>query len=131
MSVLRVTGLHAAYGPIKALHGVDLHVDEGEVVTLIGANGAGKSTLLKTIAGLIRPAAGGVVAVNDNEVTMVMFDSPNTTSAELIIEAGCPPGVVNVVTGFGRTAGAARVSRFRITRSIQRRKTPHERAHHP
>jgi branched-chain amino acid transport system ATP-binding protein len=60
MSVLRVSGLHAAYGPIKALHGVDLEVEEGEVVTLIGANGAGKSTLLMTICGNPRAARGRI-----------------------------------------------------------------------
>ena len=60
MSVLRVSGLHAAYGPIKALHGVDLEVAEGEVVTLIGANGAGKSTLLMTICGNPRASHGRV-----------------------------------------------------------------------
>jgi len=66
MSVLRVTGLHAAYGPIKALHGVDLHVDEGEVVTLIGANGAGKSTLLMTICGNPRASHGRVELLGED-----------------------------------------------------------------
>jgi branched-chain amino acid transport system ATP-binding protein len=66
MSVLRVTGLHAAYGPIKALHGVDLHVDEGEVVTLIGANGAGKSTLLMTICGNPRASHGRVELMGED-----------------------------------------------------------------
>ena len=60
MTVLRVTDLHAAYGPIKALHGVGLEVAEGEIVTLIGANGAGKSTLLMTICGSPRAAQGRV-----------------------------------------------------------------------
>jgi branched-chain amino acid transport system ATP-binding protein len=60
MTVLRVAGLHAAYGPIKALHGVDLHIEEGEVVTLIGANGAGKSTLLMTICGNPRASQGRI-----------------------------------------------------------------------
>jgi len=66
MSVLRVTGLHAAYGPIKALHGVDLHVDEGEVVTLIGANGAGKSTLLMTICGNPRASHGRIELLGED-----------------------------------------------------------------
>ena len=60
MTVLRVTNVHAAYGPIKALHGVDLEVEEGEIVTLIGANGAGKSTLLMTICGNPRASRGRV-----------------------------------------------------------------------
>lgn len=61
MSLLSVTGLHAAYGPIRALSGIDLSVTEGEIVALIGANGAGKSTLLMTICGSPRAAEGQVV----------------------------------------------------------------------
>lgn len=60
MTVLRVRDLHAAYGPIKALHGVDVQVEAGEIVTLIGANGAGKSTLLMTICGNPRAARGRI-----------------------------------------------------------------------
>jgi branched-chain amino acid transport system ATP-binding protein len=53
MSLLNVTALAAFYGDFQALFGVDIAVDEGECVALIGANGAGKSTLLRTIAGLM------------------------------------------------------------------------------
>jgi branched-chain amino acid transport system ATP-binding protein len=55
---LEITALDAGYGDFQALFGVDLHVDEGETVSIIGANGAGKSTLLKTIAGLVQPMRG-------------------------------------------------------------------------
>jgi len=58
--LLRVSGVQTFYGNIQALHGVDLEVGEGEIVTLIGANGAGKSTLLMTICGNPRAAAGTV-----------------------------------------------------------------------
>lgn len=58
MTLLRVQELHAGYGPITALFGVSLCVDEGETLALIGANGAGKSTLLRTITGLIAPNEG-------------------------------------------------------------------------
>ncbi len=61
MTMLSVSGLHASYGPIEALHGVDLDVAAGEIVTLIGANGAGKSTLLMTICGKPRAAQGRIV----------------------------------------------------------------------
>ncbi|MCX7821859.1 MAG: ABC transporter ATP-binding protein [Syntrophobacterales bacterium] len=58
--LLKVEGLVVKYGHIEALHGIDLHVEEGEVVTILGANGAGKSTTLLTISGLIRPEKGSI-----------------------------------------------------------------------
>jgi branched-chain amino acid transport system ATP-binding protein len=61
MSMLTVSGVETFYGAIQALHGVDIHVDEGEIVTLIGANGAGKSTLLMTICGSPQARTGSIV----------------------------------------------------------------------
>lgn len=58
--LLDVDGVDAFYGDFQALHGIDLHVAEGETVAVVGANGAGKSTLLKLIAGLLRPTRGTV-----------------------------------------------------------------------
>ena len=55
MSLLEVNDIHVYYGAIHAIKGISFSVDEGEVVTLIGANGAGKSTTLNTVAGLLRP----------------------------------------------------------------------------
>jgi branched-chain amino acid transport system ATP-binding protein len=60
MALLEVNDIHTYYGAIQALRGVSVHVDEGEIVTLIGANGAGKSTLLNTICGLLRPRSGTI-----------------------------------------------------------------------
>lgn len=59
--MLEVRDLASGYGHTAVLHGVDLHVDEGELVALLGANGAGKSTLLKTIVGLVRATHGAIV----------------------------------------------------------------------
>ncbi len=56
--LLEVKDLNVYYGAIHALQGISFNVDEGEIVTLIGANGAGKSTTLKTLSGLLRPRAG-------------------------------------------------------------------------
>ena len=61
MASLVVESVHAYYGHIHALHGISLSVEEGELVTLIGANGAGKSTTLKTISGFLRPRPGKVL----------------------------------------------------------------------
>ena len=55
-ALLRVQDLKVAYGGINAVKGIDLHVNQGELVALIGANGAGKSSSLKAIAGLLKPA---------------------------------------------------------------------------
>jgi len=60
MSLLELRDVHAYYGNIHALKGVSLTVEQGEIVTLIGANGAGKSTTLKTISGLLRPRQGEI-----------------------------------------------------------------------
>ena len=61
MSLLKVTDLEVSYGGIDALRGISFDVEEGGIVTLIGANGAGKSTTLRTICGLVRPSAGRIV----------------------------------------------------------------------
>jgi branched-chain amino acid transport system ATP-binding protein len=61
MALLEVKNLSVSYGAIRALLGVSFHVDEGEVVTLIGANGAGKSTTLRTISGLLPVTSGEVI----------------------------------------------------------------------
>ena len=58
---LEIKDLHVSYGGIRALKGVDLTVEEGQIVTLIGANGAGKSTTLRAISGLQRPQSGSIL----------------------------------------------------------------------
>lgn len=61
MSMLEVRDVHAYYGNIHALKGVNITVEEGEIVSLIGGNGAGKTTTLRTICGLMQPREGAVV----------------------------------------------------------------------
>lgn len=58
--MLKVDNINVYYGAIHALQGVSLTVEEGEIVTLIGANGAGKSTLMKTLSGLLKPKSGSI-----------------------------------------------------------------------
>jgi len=60
MPLLEIDNLSVWYGPVQALRGITLRVDEGEVVALIGSNGAGKSTTLRTISGLLKPRSGNV-----------------------------------------------------------------------
>jgi len=77
--VLQVENLNVYYGAIHALQGISFHVDEGEIVTLIGANGAGKSTTLRTLSGLLRSRTGSIIFKGTDLATM---------PAEKIVEAG-------------------------------------------
>src|SRR6202023_2009410 len=61
MPLLEIRDLIVRYGEIEALRGVSIAVDEGQVVTLLGANGAGKSTTLRAVSGLTKPAAGDIL----------------------------------------------------------------------
>ncbi|MCP1092488.1 ABC transporter ATP-binding protein [Bacillaceae bacterium OS4b] len=64
--MLKIEDINVYYGNIQALKGVSMEINEGEIVTLIGANGAGKSTLLKTISGLLKPKQGKVLFEGDS-----------------------------------------------------------------
>ena len=86
MALLSVNDLHVYYGSIHAIKGISFEVNEGEVVTLIGANGAGKSTTLNTVAGLLKPKTGSVT-LNDTDIL--------GTPAHKIVGRGmalCPEG---------------------------------------
>ena len=72
--LLEVSDLNVFYGAIHALQGISFHVDEGEIVTLIGANGAGKSTTLNTISGLVRPRAGSIKFKGQEITTTPAYD---------------------------------------------------------
>jgi branched-chain amino acid transport system ATP-binding protein len=66
--MLRLNDVIVSYGSVQVLHGISLHVDEGEIVALLGSNGAGKSTTLKTISGLLHPDSGEVF-FNDERIS--------------------------------------------------------------
>jgi branched-chain amino acid transport system ATP-binding protein len=77
--LIDVQDIHVFYGAIHALQGISFHVNEGEIVTLIGANGAGKSTTLNTISGLLRARSGNIIFRDQNI---------NLTPAEEIVRLG-------------------------------------------
>ncbi len=84
--MLNVSDLQVFYGNIHAIKDVSFHVEEGEIVTLIGANGAGKSTILNTISGLIRPTVGTIEFLGKSIVNM----SPHKIVRNRL--AHCPEG---------------------------------------
>src|SRR4029453_2353303 len=67
MALLELENVEARYGPIRALHGVSLSVDEGQAVSLLGANGAGKTTTPRAISGTVRGTGG--IAFASNRIT--------------------------------------------------------------
>jgi branched-chain amino acid transport system ATP-binding protein len=85
-ALLDVKNLEVAYGGIKAIKGISFHVNEGELVTLIGANGAGKSSTLRALSGLVKPA-GGAVTYKGQDIT----GTPSHSLVGLGI-ALCPEG---------------------------------------
>ncbi len=78
--MLKIRNIEAGYGSIKVLRKISLHVNPGEIVTIIGANGAGKTTLLRTISGLLRPWSGEI-KFNGEDITR--------TPTERIVRLGC------------------------------------------
>ena len=85
-TLLKVDGIHVYYGSIHAIKGVSFEVNEGEIVTLIGANGAGKSTTLNTVAGLLKPRTG-TISFEGKDITGL--------SASKVVSLGmalCPEG---------------------------------------
>ena len=66
MAMLDIKDINVYYGAIHAIKGISLYVNEGEIVTLIGANGAGKSTTLRTISGLLKPKTGSITFLGND-----------------------------------------------------------------
>ena len=92
--ILEIKDLHVSYGAIKALRGVSLHVEEGEIVSVIGANGAGKSTLMQAIMAQV-PREGGEIYLNDVPLSNKSFqvvspgDSPDSGGKESLCSSHC------------------------------------------
>ncbi|MEX2393951.1 MAG: ATP-binding cassette domain-containing protein [Actinomycetota bacterium] len=93
-ALLKVTGLNVAYGKAQVLFGVDFHVEEGEIVALLGTNGAGKSTLLTSICGLVKPTCGQIT-YEGRDITGA---SPNDTVAQGIVLMPGARGVFPTLT---------------------------------
>ncbi|OWY38373.1 ABC transporter ATP-binding protein [Xenophilus sp. AP218F] len=74
MSILEVKNLQVAYGGIQAVKGIDFHINQGELVTLIGANGAGKTTTLKTLVGMVRKSGGSISFDGKDAATIPSHD---------------------------------------------------------
>ncbi|MBR4068040.1 MAG: ABC transporter ATP-binding protein [Clostridia bacterium] len=85
-NLLKVENLHVYYGSIHAIKGISFEVNEGEIVTLIGANGAGKSTTLNTVAGLLKPRSGSIL-LHDQSIAGVPADKIVSRGMAL-----CPEG---------------------------------------
>ena len=84
--ILKIDDINVFYGSIHAIKGVSLEVNEGEIVTLIGANGAGKTTTLHTVSGLLRPRTGSISFCGE-DITKI--------PAHRLVERGlahCPEG---------------------------------------
>lgn len=87
MTVLKLENVSTFYGAIQALNEVSVEVNQGEIVTLIGANGAGKTTLLNTIAGLVRPTAGSI-EFDGHDITRMPAHRLPATGLALVPEGG-------------------------------------------
>lgn len=78
-NILEINDLHIHFGGIKAVDGISMQVEEGKIITLIGANGAGKSTILRSVSGLIKPTSGKIIC-GGNDITGL--------SPDKIVESG-------------------------------------------
>jgi branched-chain amino acid transport system ATP-binding protein len=104
--LLEVSGLHAGYGPVEVLHGIDLTVNEGEVVVVLGANGAGKTTTIRAISGTI--ARRGTVTFADKNITQAAPDA--------IVQSG----VAQVPQGRGTFADLTVEDNLRVGAYVRR-----------
>lgn len=116
--MLELRQVSAAYGPVRALHDVSVMVQQGEIVTLIGANGAGKTTMLRTISGLLKPVRG----------SQILFEGKNieTLAPDVIVKMGISqvPEGRRVFPGLTvrenlEVGAATRLRRWKLTPEIE------------
>ena len=105
MPLLELRGVAARYGPLQALHGIDLSVDQGEVVAVLGANGAGKTTTLRAISGTV--ATSGVI---------VFSGKPLSRRPEAVAHAG----IAHVPEGRGTFAQLSVIENLRLGAYVRR-----------
>lgn len=130
MSLLRIEDLSVAYGQIEALKGVSLAVEQGEVVTVLGANGAGKTTLMRAISGLIGKR-GGHIRFGEQDITRAAADRIVRLGVAQSPEGRRVFGTLSVAEnlalgGFTRTAGEIRESlkfAYRMFPRLEERKS--------
>lgn len=107
--LLEIKGLKCQYGRIQVLHGIDLAVDEGELVALVGANGAGKTTMLRTLSGIV-PASGGAISFDGQDITRYPSDKRVRLGIVQVPEGRQVFGPMSVednllIGGYTRSAG--------------------------
>ena len=95
--LLEINDLRVSYGKIEAIKGISLKVNQGEIVTLVGANGAGKTTLLKTISGLLKPSAG-IISFDGKDIQSI---APHDRVLEGLCQAPEGRGIFPGMTVLG------------------------------
>jgi branched-chain amino acid transport system ATP-binding protein len=117
MPLLELHGVHARYGPVKALHGVSLAVEDGQVVAILGANGAGKTTTLRAVSGLVR--RGGEIRF---EGRSILHDSPETIARRGICHVPEGRGIFSELSVWDnlRMGAYVRVGRGGLRREAER-----------
>ena len=111
------------YGAVRALDGVSIHVDEGEVVSVIGSNGAGKTTLMKTVAGLLA-SRSGVISFEDQDITGVEAQDLVGHGISLVPEGRQVFGRMSVEENLSSAPTAAPVAGSRRTSPTASRSSP-------
>ena len=89
--LLQAEELEIVYGQVSACRGLNFHIDDGEIVTLIGANGAGKSTTLRAIAGVLAPGREWFASMGPTSRTCLLMSGRNSVSRWFRRAGGCSP----------------------------------------